>query len=184
MKRRHWLVLGAALALACCGPHRQPQEPAKNSGAAALPLPSAPPAVANKAVPAPAPAEKPTVDPKSSEAALDLVRGLVDLLNRGKFDEAYMLLGAGAPPRTDFDRHFSKYSDLKVSVGNAGDQEGAAGSIYLSVPITVSGNAKGEHVSRSATVILRRVNDVPGSTEAQRHWHIQRIDWEDAIDGG
>jgi hypothetical protein len=21
------------------------------------------------------------------------------------------------------------------------------------------------------------VNDVPGSTEAQRHWHIERIDW-------
>jgi hypothetical protein len=25
-------------------------------------------------------------------------------------------------------------------------------------------------------VILRRVNDVPGSTEAQRRWHIERID--------
>ena len=25
-------------------------------------------------------------------------------------------------------------------------------------------------------IILRRVNDVPGSTEAQRHWHIERID--------
>jgi hypothetical protein len=26
-------------------------------------------------------------------------------------------------------------------------------------------------------VVLRRVNDVPGSTEAQRRWHIERIDW-------
>jgi hypothetical protein len=25
-------------------------------------------------------------------------------------------------------------------------------------------------------VILRRVNDVPGSTEAQRRWHIERIE--------
>jgi hypothetical protein len=27
-------------------------------------------------------------------------------------------------------------------------------------------------------VILRRVNDVPGSTEPQRRWHIERIDWK------
>jgi hypothetical protein len=35
-------------------------------------------------------------------------------------------------------------------------------------------------VSRSGKAILRRVNDVPGSTEAQRHWHIERIDWGSA----
>jgi len=182
MKRRHWRVLGGATALASCGPHREPQQPARNSTAPVVPAPSAPPAVSNK--PSPPPAAAPTVDPKSSEAALDLVRGLVDLLNRGKFDDAYMLLGAGAPPRSDFDRHFAQYSNLNVSIGKAGEQEGAAGSIYLSVPIVISGVSNGKHVDRSATVILRRVNDVPGSTEAQRHWHIERIDWEDAVDGG
>lgn len=182
MERRHWLVLGGAMALASCGPQREPQQPARNSTAPVVPAPSAPPAVSNK--PTPAPAAAPTVDPKSSEAALDLVRGLVDLLNGGKFDEAYMLLGAGAPPRSDFDRHFAQYSNLNVSIGNPGEQEGAAGSIYLSVPIAILGVSNGKHVDRSATVILRRVNDVPGSTEAQRHWHIERIDWEDAVDGG
>ena len=182
MKRRHWLVLGGAMALASCGPHREPQQPARNSTAPVVPAPSALPAVSNKQSPPPAAA--PTVDPKSSEAALDFVRGLVDLLNRGKFDEAYMLLGPGAPPRSDFDRHFAQYSNLNVSIGKAGEQEGAAGSIYLSVPIVISGVSNGKHVDRSATVILRRVNDVPGSTEAQRHWHIERIDWEDAVDGG
>jgi hypothetical protein len=29
---------------------------------------------------------------------------------------------------------------------------------------------------RAADVILRRVNDVPGSTEAQRRWHVERIE--------
>ena len=162
--------------VAACGPQRQPQEPAKNTGAPVLPEPSAPPAVTNDQTPV---QQKPTatIDPKSTEAALDMLRGFVDLLNRGKFDEAYMLLGPAAPPRTDFDRQFSRYSDLKISVGSAGDQEGAAGSIYLSVPLTVTGALKGERTSRSATAILRRVNDVPGSTEAQRHWHIERVDW-------
>jgi hypothetical protein len=125
-------------------------------------------------------AKQPTIDPKSSEAAQDLVRHFATLLNGGKFDEAYMLLGPGAPPRNRFDRDFSRYSDLNVTLGTPGDQEGAAGSIYLSVPMTVSGKADGKHTSRSATAILRRVNDVPGSTEAQRHWHIERIDWGSA----
>ena len=125
-------------------------------------------------------AKAPTMDPKSSEAAEELVRHLAALLNGGKFDEAYMLLGPGAPPRRQFDRDFSRYSDLNVKVGTPGDQEGAAGSIYLSVPLSVSGTANGKHLSRSATAILRRVNDVPGSTEAQRHWHIERIDWGEA----
>ena len=105
------------------------------------------------------------------------MRHFVALLNSGSFDEAYMLLGPNAPPRSQFDRRFSSYAHLNVSIGQPGDQEGAAGSIYLSVPLTVSGTAGGRFVSRSATAILRRVNDVPGSTEAQRHWHVERIDW-------
>jgi hypothetical protein len=119
----------------------------------------------------------PTVDPKSTRAAEDLTRSFVSLLNTGKLDEAYMLLGAGAPPRSDFDQQFASYSNLRVSVGAAGDQEGAAGSIYVSVPLTISGVIDGRRASRSATAVLRRVNDVPGSTEAERHWHIERIDW-------
>ena len=35
---------------------------------------------------------------------------------------------------------------------------------------------------RPADVILRRVNDVPGSTEAQRRWHIERIEWSEALE--
>jgi hypothetical protein len=34
----------------------------------------------------------------------------------------------------------------------------------------------GDTFSRDASIILRRVNDVPGSTEAERHWHIERIE--------
>jgi hypothetical protein len=166
-------------ALAGCGPQRQPHQPTANSSAPILPAPSAPPAVANRA-PRAKPQLAPTVDPKSSEAAVELVHGFVDLLNRGRFDEAYMLLGPTAPARPDFDRQFSRYSDLDVMVGSPGGQEGAAGSIYLSMPLTVSGVLDGKRTTRSATAVLRRVNDVPGSTEAQRHWHIERIEWKNS----
>jgi hypothetical protein len=167
------------LAAACSKqPAQEITEPAnafQNETAAPIPPPgTGPDARTPLAQPT---ATKPTIDPKSSEAAEELVRHFAALLNGGKFDEAYMLLGPGAPPRGQFDRDFSRYSDLKVTPGSAGDQEGAAGSIYVSVPLTVSGEANGKRASRSGTAILRRVNDVPGSTEAQRHWHIERIDW-------
>lgn len=164
-----------ALALASCGPRREPQQQPNNESAPVLPAPSAPSTVANNV--APAAPEIAVIDPKSTQAASDLVDRFVELLDRRRFDEAYMLLGPNAPPRADFDRQFARYSDLKVAAGAAGEQEAAAGSIYLSVPITVSGNLAGNSVTRSATAIVRRVNDVPGSTEAQRHWHIERVEW-------
>ena len=177
--KTHAYLTFPLVALASCGPQHQPEQPTRNTNSPVLPAPSAPPAVQNSAEAAPATptAKAPTVDPKSTEAAEELVRSFARLLNSGKFNEAYMLLGAGAPPRSQFDRQFSRYSNPDVTLGRAGDQEGAAGSIYVSVPLTVSGNAAGKRTSRSATAILRRVNDVPGSTEAQRHWHIERIDW-------
>ncbi len=165
------------IALASCGPRHEPEQPAKNESAPVPLAPGAPLVAANRAAPA-LPA-KPAVDPKSTEAASELVGRFADLLNRGRFDEAYMLLGPGAPPRTDFDGQFAHVAGLKVTAGAAGAQEGAAGSIYLSVPLTVSGVLDGSKVKRSATAILRRVNDVPGSSEAQRRWHIERIDWDE-----
>jgi len=107
------------------------------------------------------------------------VRGFVRLLNGGRFGDAYMLLGPSAAPRAEFDQRFAGYRHLRVTAGDAGDQDGAAGSIYLSIPLTVSGEVDDKNVERHATAILRRVNDVPGSTEGQRRWHIERIDWNE-----
>ena len=49
--------------------------------------------------------------------------------------------------------------------------------LEVTVPVVFYGKTKaGGAFRRGADVILRRVNDVPGSTEAQRRWHIQRIE--------
>jgi hypothetical protein len=52
--------------------------------------------------------------------------------------------------------------------------EGAAGSIFAEIPVRVdamlSSSAR-QHFVGSYT--LRRVSDVPGSSAAQRHWHIE-----------
>ncbi|HEX5238892.1 MAG TPA: hypothetical protein VFW39_10580 [Sphingomicrobium sp.] len=185
---KHSAAFCLVLALASCGPPHKAEHATNNAAAPVLPAASAPPGVSNTPAPATvanqAAASKeqtaPTVDPKSPEAAELLVASFASLLNRGKLAEAYMLLGPGASPRSEFDARFSAYSHLKVRTGKAGQAEGAAGSIYIEVPLTISGTEKGKRVERSASAVLRRVNDVPGSTEEQRHWHIERIDWKEA----
>jgi hypothetical protein len=165
-------LLSLALLLAGCaksGPEQQrQQQAARPKVLRAPPLP---------ARPAPRPA--PTIDPRSSEAAEQLVRSFARLLQGRRFDEAYMLLGPGATRRRDFTAAFEEFSALSVRSGLAGDQEGAAGSIYVNVPLTLSGKLNGRPATRRASAVLRRVNDVPGSTEAQRRWHIERIEWDD-----
>jgi hypothetical protein len=170
--RLKWALL-AMLALASCGrPEDRQAARFANRAQPAVPAPGTGPDARTPLGPV-----KPAIEPKSTEAAEQLVRGFVLLLNEGKFDDAFMLLGPNAPPRADFDRNFTRLSDLKVTQGRAADQEGAAGSIYLSVPLTVSGTAESKRVERSANAVLRRVNDVPGATEAQRRWHVEWIDW-------
>ena len=150
------LVITAALLLAACDQARSPG-------------------------PGPKPtARQPVVDPKSSAAAEELVRSFERLIDEGRFEDAYMLLGPGAPPRRHFITAFDRYSHRSVTVGDAHDQEGAAGSIYVEVPLTITGQINGKNATGHAAAVLRRVNDVPGSTEAQRHWHIERIDWHDS----
>ena len=151
------VAVGALLALAGCS-RRQPVPPVREQ-----PSPTA---------------RQPTLDPKSSAAAEELAGAFARLLTTGQADGAYMLLGPQPPSRKNFEAHFARMRDLRVTTGHAGDQEGAAGSSYVSVPLTATGTINGERVSRSAKIVLRRVNDVPGSTEAQRHWHIERVDWE------
>jgi hypothetical protein len=167
------LVATAAVAMLLAG-CAKPQPRREAAPAANIVVPPTPAALG----PPPAPPKvRDTIDPKSNAAAEELVRGFVRLINSGRLNDAYMLLGPNAPPRADFDRQFAGYSRLHAALGSSGSQEGAAGSIYVSVPLTISGEADGKRVDRSANAILRRVNDVPGSTEAQRHWHIERIDW-------
>ena len=53
--------------------------------------------------------------------------------------------------------------------------EGAAGSIYASVPVRVRATTtSGEDQRFAGTYELRRVNDVPGATPLQLRWHIHR----------
>jgi hypothetical protein len=175
-------------AVASCGPKQQPQQPVDNSSAPVLPEASAPPAVENNATaeaPANAAATQATlpepngpIDPKSVEAAGQVVQHYGALIEQGRWRQSWALWSNPDAAR-QFDRNWQADREVHLEIGKPESAEGAAGSIYVAMPVTFYGeDKKGADFRRPADVILRRVNDVPGSTEAQRRWHIERIEWK------
>lgn len=114
-------------------------------------------------------------DGRSTQAALALARDYYGLIEVRRFAEAAALTRNGDTPTLE-DR-FGRYPTLRAAAGPAGESEGAAGSIYITIPATIEAmDADGGKTTIKEIVTLRRVNDVPGSTEAQRRWHIESVD--------
>jgi hypothetical protein len=186
MRHATIFLCSAALVLAGCKPAAEQAQPS-NAAAPAETPPSVP---ARQPAPAKVPAANATaqdrtpleephgpIDPKSVEAAGQIVQSYGALIEQKRWSEANALWGDKASAAR-FQSDLAIYPDLHLEIGNLGQPEGAAGSIYVTMPVIFYGDAKdGQPFRRSAEVILRRVNDVPGSTEAQRRWHIERIDW-------
>lgn len=125
-----------------------------------------------------APLEEPKgpIDPKSAEAAGQVVQHYGALIEQGRWTESWTLWSNPASAK-EFDRNWRTDAEVHMEIGKPGDMEGAAGSSYVTVPAIFYGKTKGgASFRRGADVILRRVNDVPGSTEAQRRWHIERVE--------
>jgi membrane-bound inhibitor of C-type lysozyme len=111
------------------------------------------------------------VSPKSPQAAARVVERYFALLEAGKPAEAAALRSDGRPP------DLSPYRSYHAQVGAPGRPEGAAGSIYVEVPVVIYGRMKsGAALHQSGKAVLRRVNDVPGATAAQLRWRIERIE--------
>jgi hypothetical protein len=117
------------------------------------------------------------IDPKSAEGAGQVVQRYGGLLEQRKFAEARKLWGDGGKAsglsEAQFIAAYDKYKTIHSEVGKPTGMEGAAGSIYITVPFHLYGTLKsGGAFNLVGPLTLRRVNDVPGSTEAQRRWHI------------
>lgn len=124
-------------------------------------------------------AEKP-IDEKSAEGAAQVLQTYYALIEAGRYDEAWALRSPGASgpeSKAAFVRSFAPYAEYHATIGTPGPIQGAAGSLYVEVPVQTYGRMKeGTPFSSAGTVTLRRANDVPGSTAAQRRWHIYARD--------
>jgi hypothetical protein len=110
------------------------------------------------------------IDPRSAQGAAQVLQHYFALAEQGKVTDKNELWSKGAE-KLDL----SKYSEVHANIGAPGDSEGAAGSIYVDVPVQLYGRTKdGKEFNSLGTMTLRRVNDVPGSTAEEREWHIYK----------
>lgn len=168
--RRLAKVMIALIAGTACSkqdePPQAPQAPQPPRAPVAQATPKAP------AAPKPLSEPKGAIDRKSVEAAGQVVQQFGGLIEKNRIDEAGKLW-RDAQDAAAFTKGLPRSTHLEI--GQLGPTEGAAGSIYTTVPVVFYAGS----FRRPADILLRRVNDVPGSTEAQRRWHIERIDWKD-----
>jgi hypothetical protein len=173
-----------ALALTACNQTENQEQPSNvvkpaNTAPTEAPSPVPPPGTGPDAK-TPLGEPKAAIDPKSAGAAGQVVQHYGALIEQHRMKETEALWGS-SDSASDFSVQLRRYPEVHLEIGRPGDMEGAAGSSYVTVPVTFYGKDQNDAAfRRDADVILRRVNDVPGSTEAQRRWHIERIEWKDA----
>ena len=127
--------------------------------------------------------EEGPIDPKSAQGAGQVLQSYGALLEQGRLAEARKLWSDGGRSsglsEEGFAAAYGKYAEIHAEVGAPGQMEGAAGSSYVEIPLRLYGQLKGGRSFNSVgTATLRRVNDVPGSTEEQRRWRIYRMDMQ------
>jgi hypothetical protein len=116
------------------------------------------------------------IDPKSGQGAGQVLQSYFALSESGRFAEANKLWSVGVE-RLDL----TDYREVHANIGAPGQIEGGAGSLYVEVPVQLYGRMKdGKEFNSLGTMTLRRVNDVPGSTEEQRRWHIMNAEFVNA----
>lgn len=124
--------------------------------------------------------EKPFA-PTSAQGAGNIVQTYYALVSEKRYDDAWRLWtqggeGSGMTAQA-FAAGFAQYASYNANIGAPSEIEGAAGSLFVTVPVQIYARKKsGEEVHQLGEATLRRVNDVPGSTAEQRAWHIDRID--------
>lgn len=85
-------------------------------------------------------------------------------------------------PLARFVHAFRPYRSYRGMVGRPGAADGAAGSVFVEIPVHLRAvRRNGQHVNQHGTVVLRRINNVPGSSAADRRWHVERTEVEPAF---
>ena len=121
------------------------------------------------------PLEEPSgpIDPKSAEGAGQVVQLVMALIGDGRIDEAQKAWGPGIDQGALAPARLKAMREVHAEVGKPHDMEGAAGSSFVQVPARLYGTTRaGKPFNLIGELTLRRVNDVDGSSAAQRRWHI------------
>lgn len=141
-----------------------------SSPAISSPVPSPTP-------PSPVALAQTTGDAGSPQAAVQAIRDYYRAIALRNYQQAYSAWeGNGAASHQSFEQFqqgFANTACVAVEVGAPGRVDGAAGSTYIEVPVTVTAiTTNGTPQRFRGSYVLRRVNNVSGSTPQQRQWHL------------
>ena len=132
------------------------------------------PAGVNDGIPDLTPATLTPEAQKGEEGARNVLLSFARAIELKEFDQAWNLMVPELRenlPREQFTQTFAGLGDLTVSAPG-GTMEGAAGTSYYEVPVTIRGTT-GQTLT--GEIVLSRVNDVPGATEEQLQWRVRRF---------
>lgn len=171
---RH-VAAAAFVLLAACSQEvaAPPTNEAERSNEAHLnaPAPSEPGGLRNDSTPI----AEGAMDPKSPQEAREVLQRYFALVAAGRHGEAAELWW-DEDRATAFAAQLRKLGDFQPSIAAPGRVEGAAGSAYVEISLQLLRRQRSRIESLSdGTAVLRRSNDVPGSTPEQRRWRIDRI---------
>lgn len=77
---------------------------------------------------------------------------------------------------------YQKYGKPNLQIGQA-REEGAAGSLYCEVTVTLRDGDNPQSPLKQGTLTLRRANDVPGATPDQLRWRIVKSTIDEELTG-
>ncbi|WP_459789733.1 hypothetical protein [Alteriqipengyuania sp. 357] len=192
--RRHLAALPlaiSALALAACDAANAPQPaPTADEATAAsddtatageappqdsCPADSAETSGVNDGEPDLTPAPLTSDAEKGEKGARNVLIAFTRAIELKEFDQAYDLMRENARQETSraaFADRFDGFGKITVAAPD-GTIEGAAGTVYYSAPVTITGS-NGQELS--GEIVLSRVNDVPGAAPEQLRWRIRDFD--------
>lgn len=114
---------------------------------------------------------------KTPAAARQVVERYYAAIDRRDYADAYALWSAGGQASGQsaaaFAAGFAQTASTRVRAGMPTNGEGAAGSLFIEVPVEVDATlADGTRQRFAGHYTLRRVNDVAGATAEQLRWRI------------
>lgn len=114
---------------------------------------------------------------KTPAAAREVVLRYYSAIDRGDYGAAYELWSrrgaASGKSSAAFAQGFAQTVRSRVTAGAPVNSEGAAGSLFIEVPVQVAATLRDGAEQRFAgSYVLRRVNDVPGASPEQLRWRI------------
>ena len=140
----------------------------QGGGVAAAPTPTRSPSATPSTTPSP--------DEADTTGPADVIYAYYASINSGDYRSAYeMWSGKGEASKKTFDQFRAGFSDTEttaVAIGTIGGEDAAAGSRYVTIPVTIDARTKGgKKQSFTGEYVLRR-SVVDGATSEQRSWRI------------